>query len=1193
MADDKDKVILEVGLDHSPIRRGLDAVARQSKHFWTNATKGAKGYGKYVHQVSEINPIKMMSASRRKVGQLWTNATKGVRQYGSAMKESFDASYMSKSISKVIKDRQGLDKEVQNSIMSIHEEAAAIREVTKAHKEKQKEYETHIKRMSKQHASMSADGSSKEDLDALKKRIEMVKRAKELSAKGHKKQYGPVQDKIHNGLFVVPSGGKGKGGGDGFSKGLADSMKGIGAAIKPFVGMFAKLQPFLSIFMTGFQGLVQLLIDAESAAKDMNRQMLQASGTSAFWSRNMERGGVALLDMGETLGKIRNEATSLSNLSWGINKEDHMAVLSSLAAEGVSYKQLEEQMASAQGHAKSFGGAVQVAVAYSRQFGVSLQELSQFQGELMRETGASVDVVEKQFSQMAREANESGIASNKFFAIIRGVSADLNLYNNRIEDAVKLLGRLGKVMNPREAGKFMGTLMKGFKDKSRTDLVQMNLLNGGKGGEYMKDDLARRARNLAEQIGGGVTAEDLMGKKPVSEILKNVSKEQQGTVRSSISDLRQDSSMNKKGLFGSSMSMSNASPAVAAQMLEDAAMRFTNGKTNADGSKKRLVDARGELGVEMMMDKLGVSLEEMSSRVKFADSLNDQRDTLKEDLKEDPKSAKYQAVQLKLERAGIKLTGNVAKDQQAVDAANYAQIMDTLDKSAQDELTKSNEVIDYNKRTSEYTSKIEDKIGVLVDFVMNQIYNVMMNIWDVLTDIFDFLPGAGEEKKRIKFEHDIAKTKNRDLIDAAQKANGNQDQFKGNLLTSGAWQKLTDIINMTPESDGDKTRQDAVYKSIQSNMSSDDLWSAAKMAGLDDKIQAKAAVTPKEEEEIRKKLQTKTANEAFTKGASEEQANKYAADYMQSNDGRNELSAKVKERQQEKEAKFKDNMRESLGDEDYKKLILKSGWAKDPKELAKFFMDAQKASNTTSSPQDAVAPRAEVKSESKSPANTPSAPVKSESTPALPPKPESLPPGPNSNAPATPVEVKPPPGPAPPPPMTERQGDESLATMSAMQRTLAQKGIKIDPNFLRDKFWSQGKDAVLEANRESLFEYFMYSKLDPEVVAKGLKEGTITPQTIGPDAVAAATADGAAPELDPLKGFASGGVIPQPKSPDSVFVAARPGETILPKGAQQGTTTITIPLTVSAGPQGAELADMIRAGAINTIYEWQRKNKSR
>ena len=51
---------------------------------------------------------------------------------------------------------------------------------------------------------------------------------------------------------------------------------------------------------------------------------------------------------------------------------------------------------------------------------------------------------------------------------------------------------------------------------------------------------------------------------------------------------------------------------------------------------------------------------------------------------------------------------------------------------------------------------------------------------------------------------------------------------------------------------------------------------------------------------------------------------------------------------------------------------------------------------------------------------------------------------------------------------------------------------------------------------------------------------------------------------DAVAGFATGGVIPEPKGPDSVFVAARPGETILPRGFDADSITASVASSLSS-----------------------------
>lgn len=1188
---DENKILLEVGLDHSGVRKALDAVRNQSKRFWTDIGKGAQKYGNVVKNLGKPKFTGRVVDQIKKVAQEYRQFDKVMRNYTTLIDKadkrlSTASGKRREEVKKEIADLRRLQQmRIGEEKMTIAGRLRVLRYKSKGVAQAGREklgrlaQDTDGKEIAKL-TGAAITGAFATGVALFRKDLKgAVGEAVQVAGKSWQAGFGALGKSAN--MFSRASTNLGKwfqrkgaerGGaaGAGLSGigGVAKVVGGLSKSIGPILNTVSKLGPLLSMASSSVMSLVQLFIDAEAAAKEMNKQALQMSGTGDFLARNYGRGGAAIADMGDTLQKMRNDATALSNLEWGISKEDHMNFLSTMGAEGVSIKDLDEQFQTAQGHAKSFGGAVQVAVAYSRQFGISLQELGQFQAEMMTEQGASLDTVERQFSQMAREAGEAGIASNKFFAIIRGVSADLNLYNSRMEDAVKLLGRLGRVMNPRNAGKFMSTLVRGFKDKSRTDLVKMNLLNDSRGGEIVKRDLNRRAAKLAEDIGGGATAADVLNNSKTSaELLKNVAPDQQGTLREALIELRQDSKMNQKGMFGSSMAMANLSPGAAAQMMENALIKF--GSRNPDGTRKKLADVAGEIGPEMMAEQLGISRDELNGRIKMAAALDDQRDDLKKNLKDEK-------VRLKLEKAGIKLTGNLAKDQQAIDNAGYDSILETLDKDAQDELKHSNEVIDYNKQTSQYTSTIMDKLGVLVDFLMNQIYNVMNGVWEAVLDVADLLDIAGtnkDQRDKDKLEARVNKTRNKELMDLAVKSRNTAD-FMSKAKETGIFKDHDAALSTKGILDLDAKKKDLI-RQYESRPLSD--------------VDGKAALQ-KQIDEVTK--QYEAASEVF--GHAVAGIDRQLGGSLKGEDRNRARAGKVFGAMGGFDNAKKDKVAKSLIEgKDLGAALDSAGLSQDEQvkvlksirdtsltgeQLAQILADYSK---TTGRSQAEVTREAREKEEAIARARDPKAKIDPAPVPAASAVTTGVAPIPANNASAVAAAAR------VEAPMTEKQGAQTLSTLDEVQTSLRQKGIKIDQSFLRDKFWSNGYDAVLEANREALLEYFLYSKMDADAVAGGLKDGKFTSKDFGRSALDVAAKTGKAPTLD---GFASGGVIPQPKSPDSVFVAAKPGETITPAGKGGGQSGINIPISVN-GPGGQELANMMRTAAINVIHEWQRKQR--
>jgi hypothetical protein len=477
--------------------------------------------------------------------------------------------------------------------------------------------------------------------------------------------------------------------------------------------------------------------------------------------------------------------------------------------------------------------------------------------------------------------------------------------------------------------------------------------------------------------------------------------------------------------------------------------RFTGGKS--------ISDSIGSLQTQMFAESRGISVDQLNQLAKMEIAMNDQRKLLKNGLKDDKLRAR-------LEKAGIKLTGDDAKDQKAIDEAGYDQLMDTLDEGDKKSLEDAGKEIDYAKRTSDFTSTISDKIQVLIDWLMNKLWNLMSDVYDAISTIASskwFGGGSGTGKI---FQSASAQ--------AQEKAMYQKPEIQGKLLGAMAEQlKNSGITNPS---------QTAAA-----------VGSATSMAGIGvDKGNS-----------IRK---------AIIGGAGLEDAVKQSG-----------LS-------NEETAKLLDKLRLSL----------------DSASLRNFVGVGEGGASAGA---------------------------------------------PSTSAPVTPAHAaaiaatK-----SQDPPVTTEQGEAIVGGLDGLQSSLAERGIKINKSFLRDQFWKNGHDAVLDANREALFEYFLYSKMDPGQVAQGLKSGSFTAANFGQMVASNAGTTGNV-EM-PIKGMANGGVVPTPKSPDQVFVAARPGEKIVPQGQGGGSASITIPINVS-GPGGNELAQMMRAAALNVVVEWQRKHK--
>jgi hypothetical protein len=189
-------------------------------------------------------------------------------------------------------------------------------------------------------------------------------------------------------------------------------------------------------------------------------------------------------DLNSTMNELRGAATDWQkNMEMGISKKQHEEFLSTLGAEGVSIRQIQKDAAAAKMTIGEFSTEmVHTAVAYSRTWGVSLSEITQLQGEMTSEMGMGLESIQQSFKMMNRAASESGIAANKFFSIIRNFSADMSLFNLRMEDVVGTMKQLSKTMSPKAAAQFLQTITSFYKGQGLKERIGTTLKAGGEEG---------------------------------------------------------------------------------------------------------------------------------------------------------------------------------------------------------------------------------------------------------------------------------------------------------------------------------------------------------------------------------------------------------------------------------------------------------------------------------------------------------------------------------------------------------------------------------------------------------------------------------------------------------------------------------------------------------------------------------------
>ncbi len=951
---------------------------------------------------------------------------------------------------------------------------------------------------------------------------------------------------LSNAGKVLSEKGKMAGGvGGGAMKAMGGLMKGIG----PLLQMVGKLGPLISSVSTVVVGLVKLFIDAEAQAKEINKEIMESAGSAGFFADNMGDANSAAADLGETLKEIRDSATSLDNLQWGITKETHTAVIKSLEAEGITLSRIKKEFEATSkatkdsaGYVKDWGSMVQLDVAYSRAFGVSLNELTSLQSDLMTEMGMGFADVEKSFSQMTTGAAESGMAANKFFAIIRSASADMNLYNSRMSESVHILTALGKVMSPKNASKFMQTAQGALKGMGRIDRLKLNLLGGGKMAGLVTKDLGRKAGDLAKQIsskgGGQVSTQDILdSSKDTDEILAKVPDELKGTMREAIIEMRTDQKMSGKGVYGAGLAARNLGPGAALQAMKDALMPF-------GGGAKTLGEARGNLGTEQMAEQLGISEDQLSSMVKFESAMDDQRKMLKKNLRD-------QKVRDRLDKAGIKLTGDDAKDSQAIDQAGYDDILDTMDEGDKKIFQDSSKQIDYAKQTSEYTQGVLDKLGVIMDFLMNQLYDIFVDIWDSIGDVLGFMNKGVQIDKR-EVQKYVYKSKDKEMMKLWKESGENAAVFQEKMLSKTFGKDGVQGVIDSSDKAGDATQKALEALQSYQHQMEEGTASGEDLEGLKKAYQDALKNSDKHLElssAIRQGINDQTAGmndqKNWQKWAGSKADSSEIIKGIVKSAGLDDFADDISDRVSKGSGLIEAAHEAHLTDDQIDALT-KSAMKTMPPAKAVAVMQAYDKVKGAQGGDAAPTAQAQAAAKSDSPGTPAPAAASAVSIPSAASAPSA--PAPSMPAASDPVQQ-----------IAAKQEDlkdmnadqlaavtESGSTLNDIFRALRVKGVRMDWKFHKEDYETMVQKGVLDAARIALLEYFLYSKLKDDVVESAIRDG-MKPEQLGPavmDMIQKGTKSGDISEI--AKPNAAGG-IPMSPAPGEAFASVKPlSEAIVP-----------------------------------------------
>jgi len=224
--------------------------------------------------------------------------------------------------------------------------------------------------------------------------------------------------------------------------------------------------------------LVKLFIDADSAIKDFNKNMLDNVGAGNLVKASFLDGANAGVEFKKSMNTLYEAGSDFGFfLKTGIKSEEFASALGAMTKEGFTFSNM---VTGAGDDARDLQDAVNLANIASKNFGVSLTEGASTVGDWRMNLNMSAEEVAQSFALIHKDALEAGMDTTKFFNVVRNVSADFVLFGVRAHEVSGMLELLGKSVGPKKAAEMIGGLVGQMKNMSEQDRIRMTALAGKK-----------------------------------------------------------------------------------------------------------------------------------------------------------------------------------------------------------------------------------------------------------------------------------------------------------------------------------------------------------------------------------------------------------------------------------------------------------------------------------------------------------------------------------------------------------------------------------------------------------------------------------------------------------------------------------------------------------------------------------------
>ncbi len=259
----------------------------------------------------------------------------------------------------------------------------------------------------------------------------------------------------------------------GVAGGLGKLAMGLGKLAGPLAAV--------AVVMGAFVGIATA---AYGKVKAWNKAILE--GASAF-----DIMGASSTSLENDLGNMR-QAMSRVSRSYSMTAEEAYGYVAALNEAGITVRELKG-WTDATSSVTAYSRAMSFGIKYTKALGISSSELGTLQQQMMEGFGMRMNALDDSMQSFGKAAQMAGMNSRSFVAAIMEGTANMALYNFRLEDTMDLMVGLANILGE-DLAKSMLQMEGTFKNMSTQDRYKASMTGGG----VMEDVLQGGARRVIE-----------------------------------------------------------------------------------------------------------------------------------------------------------------------------------------------------------------------------------------------------------------------------------------------------------------------------------------------------------------------------------------------------------------------------------------------------------------------------------------------------------------------------------------------------------------------------------------------------------------------------------------------------------------------------------------------------------------------